>query len=79
MKGRRAALPASTGQALDTVPPGELFASRMVVDGRPQDFGSVPDAEQVSSPEQLILSVSSPPPNYMQATQKYEEFSPSDL
>lgn len=70
VKGRRVHLPAAAGQSLDQVPAQELAARRMVVEGRPQDFGSiaktkgyVPAVEDQREPH--------PPPNYLQATETY--------
>jgi len=60
VKGAPSRLPPAAGQSLAQVPDAELRANRMVVDGRPQDFGTVAIAVTVP-----------PPPDYSQATEPY--------
>lgn len=65
-KGRRLHLPTAAGQSLADVSTEELQANRRVVDGRPQDFGSVdPSRYTVGGSETL------PPPDYSQAIEPY--------
>ena len=60
VKGAPSRLPPAAGQSLAQVPDAELRVNRMVVDGRPQDFGTVAIAVTVP-----------PPPDYSQATEPY--------
>jgi hypothetical protein len=68
-KGRRLHLPPAAGQSLSEVSHDELAASRMVVEGRPQDFGAVNAKDYVPTVEDRREL--NPPPNYLQATETY--------
>ncbi len=54
-------LPASANQSLQHLPAEELRSTRMVVEGREQDFGPVPTTEDVL------------PPNYDQAVEPFHQ------
>ena len=74
-KGITLSLPDSAGQSLSGVPVERLHATRMVVNGRPQDFGSAED-ENATSSSNVDLSSSytehHPPPDYHQATETFD-------
>ncbi|GAW00534.1 hypothetical protein LENED_002061 [Lentinula edodes] len=73
-KGGTLALPNSAGESLSGLSVEQLRATRMVVNGRPQDFGSVSE-EPTASGSNVELSHSyvdhHPPPDYHQATETY--------
>ncbi|KAJ4483478.1 hypothetical protein J3R30DRAFT_1786194 [Lentinula aciculospora] len=73
-KGTTLALPSSAGELLTGVPVEQLQTTRMVVNGRPQDFGSVSE-EPIASGSNVEASHSyvehHPPPDYHQATETY--------
>ncbi|KAJ4487342.1 hypothetical protein C8J55DRAFT_327025 [Lentinula edodes] len=73
-KGGTLALPNSAGESLSGLSVEQLQATRMVVNGRPQDFGSVLE-EPTASGSNVELSHSyvdhHPPPDYHQATETY--------
>ncbi|KAK0191401.1 hypothetical protein F5146DRAFT_599832 [Armillaria mellea] len=60
-KGQPMTLPASANQSLQHLPAGELRSTRMVVEGREQDFGPVPTSDDVL------------PPNYDQAVEPFHQ------
>ncbi|PBL02050.1 hypothetical protein ARMGADRAFT_1005487 [Armillaria gallica] len=60
-KGQPMVLPASANQSLQQLPAEELRSTRMVVEGREQDFGPVPTTEDVL------------PPNYDQAVEPFHQ------
>ncbi|KAK0242290.1 hypothetical protein EDD85DRAFT_283722 [Armillaria nabsnona] len=60
-KDQLTVLPASANQSLQHLPAEELRSTRMVVEGREQDFGPVPTTEDVL------------PPNYDQAVEPFHQ------
>lgn len=70
-------LPSAAGESLSGVSTEQLLASRMVVNGRPQDFGSITEEEAAASSSsgggELSQSYTEhhPPPDYHQATEIY--------
>jgi hypothetical protein len=73
-KGAAPALPESAGESLADVSAEQLAATRMVVEGRPQDFGAVLESdENVASGSTVSESYREhhPPPDYHQATEVY--------
>ncbi|KAJ8076804.1 hypothetical protein PM082_001227 [Marasmius tenuissimus] len=65
-------LPASVGQSLDSVPEDELRDNRLVVEGRPQDFGSLSQSGGGGSGSNSSHDLENqPPPDYSQATEPY--------
>ena len=74
MKGQDpTSLPASVGQSLDSVPQDELRAHRLIVEGRPQDFGSLSQMDNGGASGSGSSSdiENQPPPDYSQATEPY--------
>lgn len=58
-------LPLTANESLAQIPESELRANRMVVEGRPQDFGSV---DPIAGPSNFGDTA---PPDYSQATEPY--------
>ncbi|KAJ3763574.1 hypothetical protein FB446DRAFT_819192 [Lentinula raphanica] len=73
-KGHALFLPNSAGESLSGVPVEQLKATRMVVNGRPQDFGSLSE-QPTASGSNVGPSPNDdehhPPPDYHQATETY--------
>ncbi|KAF9268651.1 hypothetical protein L218DRAFT_522039 [Marasmius fiardii PR-910] len=63
-------LPATAGKTLSNVPDDELRTTRLV-EGRPQDFGSLSRDASGSGGDNPEYMESNPPPDYSQATQPY--------
>ena len=63
-------MPVSAGESLSDVPAERLQATRIVVNGRPQDFGSV-SGEGASGSVGMSGQSYAPPPDYLQATETY--------
>jgi len=74
-KSSGATLPPAAGESLANIPTEQLVATRMVVNGRPQDFGSVIEEPNASGPSGGEVSQSytehHPPPDYHQATETF--------
>lgn len=68
-KGRQIYLPPAAGQSLSEISHDELAANRMAIEGRPQDFGAANAKDYVPALEDRREL--NPPPNYLQATERY--------
>ncbi|KAF5393204.1 hypothetical protein D9757_000534 [Collybiopsis confluens] len=77
-KGTMSTLPSSAGQSLSGIPVSQLQATRMVVNGRPQDFGAVEEESASASGSTVTLTrphtytEHHPPPDYHQATETFD-------